>query len=266
MRTDSTLPRCTAKLVQHPDGVSRSSTKAACTPTPPPGSPPWVLVIDVESIYEAHGHPRLTATSPPREGSETMRARPVQHWNPPSSRTLQPGEEAGYALRLVLTDGGPRGRTDALLREGQPAVHRCRLRSVVSFVPADYYHRRGDSIWRPCVPRVHACAGRPRCRPTRYGPAPPPWHTYTRLVRRHPEAKRACGYVAPSRRMPQVAVAQRTHLRRPPMHLIVLRFVITVLHARRHAHGSRRRRSLPERSAACRATSCPPTCATRSCW
>ena len=48
---------------------------------------------------------------------------PPQHWNPPTTLTLQPGEMASYALRLVLSDGGPRQRADDLVALGAPSVH-----------------------------------------------------------------------------------------------------------------------------------------------
>eukprot|EP00192_Tetraselmis_astigmatica_P021548 CAMPEP_0117660194 /NCGR_PEP_ID=MMETSP0804-20121206/6838_1 /TAXON_ID=1074897 /ORGANISM="Tetraselmis astigmatica, Strain CCMP880" /LENGTH=270 /DNA_ID=CAMNT_0005466907 /DNA_START=170 /DNA_END=978 /DNA_ORIENTATION=+ len=60
---------------------------------------------------------------PSWHSNETFRLKNIQHWNPPTTLDLQPGEEASFALCVVLAEGGPRTRDDDLHSSGVASLH-----------------------------------------------------------------------------------------------------------------------------------------------
>eukprot|EP00937_MAST-01D_sp_MAST-1D-sp2_P003192 g3192.t1 len=57
-------------------------------------------------------------------GGQTVRTNvtDASHWNPPTSRVLQPGERATYGLRFKACTGGARTRDGALAAAGEPVL------------------------------------------------------------------------------------------------------------------------------------------------
>ena len=58
------------------------------------------------------------------DGGQTVRTdiNAETHWNPPSSKVLQPGEKVTYGMRISACPGGPRTRNAALEAVGEPVL------------------------------------------------------------------------------------------------------------------------------------------------
>ena len=58
------------------------------------------------------------------DGGQTVRTNMTEqsHWNPPTSKTLKPGESVTLGMRLSTCEAGPRTRDAALLAVGEPVL------------------------------------------------------------------------------------------------------------------------------------------------